>query len=100
MLEQFVFDEYYILLDSIPEFRPEMWQLNKLMERGVQIVYLIVILLPYTEPEFINIMRISTNNIHIFRVLISQSNITYSVIEYTESKFERGDIITICRLVE
>ena len=63
-------------------------------------VYLIVILPPHTEPEFMNIIRISTNNVHIFQVLTSRSNIVYSVIEYTESEFEKRDIITVCRLVE
>ena len=100
LLEQFVFNKYYTLLDSTPEFRPEIRQLGELMERGVQIVYLIVTLLSYTEPEFINIIRISTNNVHIFRALISRSNITYSVIEYTEDEFEKGDITAVYRLVE
>ena len=63
-------------------------------------VYLIVILLLYTKPEFMNIMRISINNIYIFRVLTSRSNIIYSVVEYMEGEFERGDIIAVCRLVE
>ena len=87
-------------LDSIPEFRPEMRQLGELMERGVQMVYLTVTLPLYTEPEFMNIMRISINDVHIFRVPISRPNIVYSVIEYIEGEFERGDIVAVCRLVE
>ena len=95
-----MFDEYHTPLDSTPEFRPEMQQLGELMERGVQMVYLTVTLPPHTEPEFMNIMRISTNDIHMFRALTSRPNITYSVIEYAEGEFERGDIIAVCRLVE
>jgi hypothetical protein len=47
-----------------------------------------------------NIMRISINNIHIFRALTSRPNIIYSVIEYMENKFKREDIIVIYRLIE
>ena len=100
LLERFVFNEYYMPLDSTPEFRPEIRQLDELIERGVQIVYLTVTLSPHAEPEFINIMRISTNDIHMFRAPISRPNIIYSVIKYTESEFEREDIIAVCRLVE
>jgi hypothetical protein len=63
-------------------------------------VYLIVILLLYTELEFINIIRIKDNNIYIFRSLTSRSNIIYSVVKYKEDKFRRGDIIAVYRLVE
>jgi superfamily II DNA helicase RecQ len=69
------------------------------MERGVQMVYLIVTLPPHAEPEFMNIMRISTNDVHMFRSLTSRPNITYSVVKYKEDEFERGDITAICRLV-
>jgi hypothetical protein len=62
-------------------------------------VYLIVILLLYIEPEFINIIRISTNNIYIFRSLISCPNIVYSVIKYKKNEFKRRDIIAVYRLV-
>jgi hypothetical protein len=47
-----------------------------------------------------NIMRIKTNNVHMFRSPTSRPNIIYSVIEYVEDKFRRGDISAICRLVE
>jgi superfamily II DNA helicase RecQ len=99
LLERFVFDEYYTPLDSTPEFRPEIRQLGELIERKVQIVYLIAILPPHAEPEFMNIMRISTNNVHMFRSPTSRPNIAYSVVEYKEDKFKRGNIIAICRLV-
>jgi superfamily II DNA helicase RecQ len=70
------------------------------MERGVQMVYLTVTLPSHVEPEFMNIIRISTNDIHMFRVPTSRPNIVYSVIEYTEGEFEKGDITAVCRLVE
>jgi superfamily II DNA helicase RecQ len=95
-----VFNEYYTLLDSTPKFRPKMRQLGELIKRGVQIVYLIVTLPPHAKLEFINIMRISTNDVHIFRAPTSQANIAYSIVEYAEDKFKRGDIIAVCRLVE
>jgi superfamily II DNA helicase RecQ len=69
------------------------------MERGIQIVYLIVTLPPHAEPEFMNIMRISTNNVHMFRSPTSRPNIAYSVVKYKEDEFEKGDIIAVYRLV-
>jgi hypothetical protein len=74
--------------------------LGELVERGVQIVYLTVTLLPYAEPEFMNIIRIKGDDIHMFRSLTSRPNITYSMVEYEENKFGRGDIAVVCRLVE
>jgi RecQ family ATP-dependent DNA helicase len=100
LLERFVFDECHTPLDSTPEFRPEMRQLGELMERGVQMVYLTATLPPHAEPEFMNIMRISTNDVHMFRAPTSRPNIAYSVVEYAEGEFERGDIAAVCRLVE
>ncbi len=43
-----------------------MRQLGKLVERGVQIVYLIATLLLYAKLEFINIIRIKADNIYMF----------------------------------
>lgn len=44
-------------------------------------------------------MRISTNNIYIFRSLTSHPNIVYSVVKYKKDEFERGNIIAVYRLV-
>jgi hypothetical protein len=63
-------------------------------------VYLTATLLLYTEPEFMNIIRIKANDIHMFRSLTSHPNITYSVVEYAEDEFRRGDISAIYRLIE
>jgi hypothetical protein len=63
-------------------------------------VYLIVILVLYTKLEFMNIIRISTNDIYIFQVLTSCPNIIYSIVEYKEDKFRRRDIIVVYRLIE
>jgi hypothetical protein len=35
-----------------------------------------------------------------FQAPTSRANIAYSIIEYTEDKFERGDIIAVYKLVE
>ncbi len=55
---------------------------------------------PYNKPEFIGIIRIKADNVHIFRVFTSHPNIAYSVVEYKEDKFRKGDIIAVCRLVD
>jgi superfamily II DNA helicase RecQ len=98
-LDQVILDECHTPLDSTPEFRPKMQQLNELMEKGVQIVYLIIIILLYIEPEFINIIRIKANNVYIFRASTSRLNIAYSVVEYEEDEFGRGDIVIIYKLI-
>jgi superfamily II DNA helicase RecQ len=100
LLERFVFDKCYTPLDSTAEFRPKMQQLGELVERGVQMVYLTATLPPHAEPEFMNIMRIKADDIHMFRSPTSRPNITYSVVEYAEDEFGRGDISAACRLVE
>ncbi len=63
-------------------------------------VYLTATLLLYAEPEFINIIRISTNNVYIFRAPTSRPNIAYSVVKYEEDKFKSRGITAVCRLVE
>jgi RecQ family ATP-dependent DNA helicase len=100
LLERFVFDECHTPLDSTAEFRPKMRQLGELVERGVQMVYLTATLPPHAEPEFMNIMRIKADDVHMFRSPTSRPNIAYSVVEYAEDEFGRGDISAACRLVE
>ncbi|KAK6591364.1 hypothetical protein H4I95_12233 [Botrytis cinerea] len=50
--------------------------------------------------EFMNIMRIKADDVHMFRSPTSRPNIAYSVVEYEEDEFGRGDIAAVCRLVE
>jgi len=100
LLERFVFDECHTPLDSTAEFRPKMRQLGELGERGVQMVYLTATLPPHAEPEFMNLMRINADDVHMFRSPTSRPNIAYSVVEYEEDEFGRGDIAAVCRLVE
>jgi hypothetical protein len=95
-----MFNECYTLLNNMLEFWPEMWQLSKLMEREVQMVYLIITLPSHVKLKFINIMRININDIHMFQVLINWLNIVYSIIKYVKGEFKRGDIITVYKLME
>ena len=99
-LDRFVFDECHTVLDSTAEFRPKMRQLGELVERGVQMIYLTATLPPHAEPEFMNIMKIRAEDVHMFRAPTSRPNIAYSVAEYDEDEFGRGDIAAVCRLVE
>ena len=62
--------------------------------------YLTATLPQHTEPESTNIMKIRAEDVHTFRVLISRPNITYSLVEYEEDRFGRGDIAAVSRLVE
>jgi hypothetical protein len=63
-------------------------------------VYLTATLPPYAKLEFINIIRISTNDVHMFQAPTSRANIIYSMVEYIKDEFKRGDIIAVYRLVE
>jgi hypothetical protein len=82
LLERFVFNKCYTLLDSTAEFRPKMRQLGELVERGVQIVYLTATLLLYTEPEFINIIRIKADDVYIFRSPIQAEEVELSYFDF------------------
>jgi hypothetical protein len=66
LLERFVFDKCYTLLDSTAKFCPKMRQLGELIEKGVQMVYLTATLPPHAELEFINIIRIKADDVHMF----------------------------------
>jgi hypothetical protein len=63
-------------------------------------VYLTITLLLYTKAEFINIIKVRADNIHIFYISTSRPNIIYSVVEYKEDILGRGDITAVYRLVE
>jgi hypothetical protein len=56
-------------------------------------------LLPHAELEFMNIIRIKADDVHIFRSPTSRLNITYSIVEYKEDEFRSGDIIAVYRLI-
>ena len=99
-LDRVVFDECHTVLDSSVDFRPKMRQLGELVERGVQMVYLTATLPPRTEAEFMTIMRIKAEDVHMFRAPTSRPNIAYSVVEYEADEFGKGDIAAVRRLVE
>lgn len=99
-LDRIVFDECHTVLDSTAEFRPKMRQLGELTERGVQMVYLTATMPPRAEPEFMKIMRIQADEVHMFRSPTSRPNIAYSVVEYEEDELGRGAIAAACQLVE
>lgn len=48
-------------------------------------VFLTATLPPKDEPEFMNIMKVCAEDVHILRASTSRPNIEYSVIEYNES---------------
>ncbi len=56
-------------------------------------------MLSYAELEFINIIRIKADDVHIFRSPTSRLNIAYSVVEYEEDEFRSGDITAVYRLI-
>ena len=88
-------DEWHTPLDSMSEFRLKMRRLGELVERRVQMIYLTATLPPHAEPEFMKIMKIRVEDVHMFRAATSRPNI-----EYEEDEFGREDIVAVCKLVE
>jgi superfamily II DNA helicase RecQ len=95
-LDRIVVDECHTPLESTPDFRPEMRDLGKLVEREVQVVFLTATLPPHRETEFMNIMKVRAEDVHIFRAPTSRPNIEYSVFEYDGE--EEGE--AVCTLVQ
>ena len=57
-LVRIVFDECHTVMDSTPEFRPQVQQLGTLATREVQMVFLTATLPKQSETEFMRIMKI------------------------------------------
>ncbi|KAG9241062.1 P-loop containing nucleoside triphosphate hydrolase protein, partial [Calycina marina] len=94
-LDRIIVDECHTVLDSTPKFRPKMRQLGDLVRREVQMVYLTATLPPHTEPEFMEIMKVKAEDVHIFRAVTSRPNIQYLAWEY-----EGEEEAAICQLVK
>ncbi|KFZ24201.1 hypothetical protein V502_01319, partial [Pseudogymnoascus sp. VKM F-4520 (FW-2644)] len=95
-LVRIVFDECHTVMDSTPDFRPQMQQLGALSTREVQMVFLTATLPKHTEPEFMRIMKIKPEEVQTFRGSTTRPNIAYSVYEYAE---ESDETDAICQLV-
>ncbi|OBT59861.1 hypothetical protein VE03_10774, partial [Pseudogymnoascus sp. 23342-1-I1] len=52
-----MFDECHTVMESTPDFRPQMQQQGAIFTREVQILFLTATLPKYTEPEFMRIMK-------------------------------------------
>ncbi|KFZ23111.1 hypothetical protein V502_02410, partial [Pseudogymnoascus sp. VKM F-4520 (FW-2644)] len=91
-----VFDECHTVIDSTPDFQPQMQQLGALSTQEVQMVFLTATLPKHTEPEFMQIMKIKLEEVQTFRGPTTQPNIAYSIHEYAE---ESNETEAICQLV-
>jgi superfamily II DNA helicase RecQ len=81
-LLRIVFDKCHTVMDSAPDFLPQMQQLGALSTREVQMVFLRATLLKHTEPQFMRIMKIKPEEVQTFRGPTTRRNIVYSVHEY------------------
>jgi len=94
-LDRIVIDECHTVLDSKPDFRPNMRKAGALMlERGVQMIYLTATLSPNDEAEFLDIMKVEIPDDCKFRGCTSRPNIAYSVVEHDNEPTE-----AVCQLV-
>ncbi|KFY56414.1 hypothetical protein V496_06705 [Pseudogymnoascus sp. VKM F-4515 (FW-2607)] len=99
-LVRIVFDECHTVMDSTPDFRPQMQQLGALSMREVQMVFLTATLPKHTEPEFMRIMKIKPEEVQTFRGPTTRPNIAYSVHEYAAHEYaeESDETVPICQL--
>ena len=65
-LDRVVLDECHAPLDNIDEFQPKMQQLGDRIEKGVADGLFDGNVPPHAEPEFMNIMRIKVDDVHMF----------------------------------
>ncbi|OBT70931.1 hypothetical protein VF21_10100 [Pseudogymnoascus sp. 05NY08] len=91
-----VFNECHTVIDSTPDFRPQMQQLGALSTQEVQMVFLTATLPKHTEPEFMRIMKIKPEEVQTFWGPTTRPNIAYSVHEYANKSDETE---AICQLV-
>jgi RecQ family ATP-dependent DNA helicase len=95
-LVRIVYDECHTVMDSTPDFRPKMRQLGELATREVQMVFLTATLPPRIEAEFMRIMKIQPEDVHVFRAPTTRPNIAYSVFEHDPDVDETE---AVCQLV-
>ena len=86
-----------MVMDSKPDFRPQMQRLGELTRRGVPMVFLTATIPLHIESGFMKIMKVRPSDIYMFRAPMICPNIAYSVLEYNTRVKE---IDTICRLVQ
>jgi RecQ family ATP-dependent DNA helicase len=96
-LVRIVHDECHTVMDSSPDFRPQMRQLGTLSTRGVQMVFLTATLPPRMQGEFMRVMKINPREVHVFRAPTTRANIAYSVFEHDPDEDETD---AVCRLIQ
>jgi len=65
-LDRIVVDKCHVMLDSTREWRPQIRQLIKITEKGVQVVYLTATLPPKNEPEFYEVVGVKEGDVYRF----------------------------------
>lgn len=110
-IDRMIMDEYHMILDSHVGWRPKMLELVKMMDMGIQVVFLTATMRPKDEEEFFKVMGMVEGEIKVIREKTSRKNIEYSVMEYSrkeeieevrkvvESKlkeYETGKLIVYC----
>jgi hypothetical protein len=63
-----------------------------LLTQRVQIVFLTAMLPSYIQGKFIRIMKINPYKVHVFQVLMTCANITYSVFKHNLNK-DKADTV-------
>lgn len=95
-LVRIMYNKYYTVIDSTPDFRPQMRQLRTLLTRGVQIVFLTATLLPCIQSKFTRIIKINPCKVYMFRAPTTCINITYLVFKYNTDEDETN---IVCQLI-
>jgi len=73
-----------------------MWKLGELATQEVQMVFLTVTLPLQIEAEFMGIIKVQPEDVHIFHTPTTRPNIAYSVFEHN---LDMDKTNTVCQLV-
>lgn len=79
-LDRIVIDKYYAILEGNLKFWPKLRELGLLARRGVQMVYLTVMLSIADEAPFFYLINYDPKDAIVFYNPTSRPNISYSVI--------------------
>ncbi|KAH6982534.1 P-loop containing nucleoside triphosphate hydrolase protein [Ilyonectria destructans] len=92
-LDRVVIDECHSVLDSTPQFRPQLLKLGGVVsEWGVQVVCLTATLAIDDQREFFRRTKLPVNRILLFRERTTRMNIRYRVVTVGDSRGKDGAV--------
>lgn len=89
-LDRIVIDERHVLLESTEDWRPDLFKMTEMTEKGTQVVYLTATLPPTLQPAFLQTAGLDAQTVTICRdERTTRTNIAYQVLDYTRGPLEK-----------